>query len=154
MKVRTILEKMGRRVETTSPEADASTAARHMSQMGIGSLVVCDGRGQVEGVLDERILVHAMARHGRMVLDLPVRRLMRNARITCSPDHDLKQVMSLMTHERVRHVVVIDRGELVGVVSIGDVVKQRLEEMELEVNVLRDHARARGSLVRWTRGRV
>lgn len=154
MNVRTMLERKAGGVETTGPATDVSSAVRRMSQMGIGSLVVCDRRGRVQGVIDERDVLQAMARCGRAVHDLPVSEVMKRKLITCTLDQDVKQVMSIMTRERVRHVVVVDADELIGVVSIGDVVKHRIDEAELEVNVLRDYARARGAQQPWSAGRV
>lgn len=154
MKVRTILASKGVAVETIGPEANVNAAIRRMIERGIGSLVVCDRGGQVLGVLDERDVIRAMAAHGRAFLGLSVTAVMKRAVVTCTPDHDVKQVMSMMTHQRVRHVIVVDGDDLDGIISIGDVVKHRIDAAELEVGVLRDHARVRGALGRWSSGPV
>jgi CBS domain-containing protein len=87
--------------------------------------------------------VLGLAKHGPAVFDLPVSELMRREPVTCTPDQNVREVMALLTARRVRHVLVIGALGPCGIVSIGDVLKHRLEEAELEVGVLRDYARAR-----------
>lgn len=148
MKVGTILEKKGGRVVTVGPEERAGEALGRMRAEGIGSLVVEAGPRRPLGLLDERDLLEGLARHGGKVLDLPVRELMRSDVVRCSLESDVREVMRVMTSRRIRHLPVVEGSVLAGVVSIGDVVKHRIEEAELEVNVLRDYALSRSSRAR------
>jgi CBS domain-containing protein len=93
---------------------------------------------QIAGLILERDIVHAVSRHGEQALSMAVLDVMTHTTITVAPDDTLKRAMSLMTHHRVRHLPVIANDKLVGIVSIGDVVKHRLEDLETESNVLRD----------------
>jgi len=88
--------------------------------------------------VSEREIVHAIARYGETAISMPVSEIMRHGVITVSPTDTVSHVMSLMTRHRVRHMPVLRDGNLVGIISIGDVVKHRLEDLELETNVLRD----------------
>jgi CBS domain-containing protein len=92
----------------------------------------------ITGLISEREIVHAVSRHGERALSMAVADIVTHATITVAPDDTLKRAMSLMTHHRVRHLLAIADGKLVGIVSIGDVVKHRLEDLETESNVLRD----------------
>jgi CBS domain-containing protein len=142
MRIQSILDGKGTRVEAIDLDASVEEAARKLADCGIGSLVVRDGAA-VAGILDERDIVLGVAKHGGAVFDLAVAELMRRQPATCTPDQNVREVMRLMTARRVRHVIVIGPLGPCGIVSIGDVVKHRLEEAELEVGVLRDYARAR-----------
>ena len=103
----------------------------------IAALVVKSGDA-IAGLISERDIVHAVSRHGERALSMAVLEVVAHDTITVAPDDTLKRAMSLMTHHRVRHLPVIANGKLVGIVSIGDVVKHRLEDLETESNVLRD----------------
>src|SRR6267142_6501727 len=103
----------------------------------VGSLVVTSGNAVV-GLISEREIVHAIARYGETAISMPVSEVMRHGVITVSPTDTVSHVMSLMTRHRARHRAVLRDGNLVGIISIGDVVKNRLEDLELETNVLRD----------------
>ena len=143
MKVASILKAKGSAVATTSPNTSIATAARMLRNQRIGALVVCEGVGPVLGIITERDIVHGLADRGTELLDLPVSLMMTRAPATCTPDDDLRTVMSRMTHQRVRHLPVLVHGHLEGIVSIGDIVKHRLDELEMETNVLRDAFLAR-----------
>ncbi len=145
MKIRAVLAKKGIYVETTGSDTSVSAAAELLTRRGIGSLAVRSRDGGIIGLLDERDIVRAVAAHGREALALPARVVMKPRPVCCTPEDDVRQVMSLMTVRRVRHVLVMAGRELCGVISIGDVVKERIEEAELERNVLRDYARFRTS---------
>src|SRR6266436_9223243 len=108
-----------------------------LSAKNIGALVVTS-EDAVLGLISEREIVHAFSRYGETAGSMPVKEIMQYGVTTVSPDESVKRVMSLMTHHRVRHMPVLRGGKLAGIVSIGDVVKHRLEELELETNVLRD----------------
>jgi CBS domain-containing protein len=99
--------------------------------------VVTSGN-KVLGLISEREIVHAFSRYGETAASMPVKEIMQFGVTTVSPDESVNRVMNLMTRHRVRHMPVLRGGNLAGIVSIGDVVKYRLEELELETNVLRD----------------
>jgi CBS domain-containing protein len=138
MKVDTILKNKGRDVETIRPDREVRVAVEKLRQANIGALVVSRDGTHLEGILSERDIARGLARHGSAVLDLAVKDLMTTKLTTCEPEDSLKHLMSLMTEHRIRHIPVVRGGELCGIVSIGDVVKNRLEELELEAAVLRD----------------
>jgi len=140
MKVADILDKKGRRVVTIRSDASIETAVHRLALERIGALVVSEDGEIVEGIVSERDILHALAREGGAILG-PGRRvaeIMTRAVRTCGPHDSVKHLMDTMTRYRVRHLPVVEEGRLIGLVSIGDVVKNRLEEMELETNVLRD----------------
>jgi CBS domain-containing protein len=142
MRIQSILDQKGSRVEAIDSNVRVEDAARALADLGIGSLVVRDG-AVVAGIVDERDIVYGLAKHGRAVFDLPVAEVMRREPSTCTPEQNGREVMALMTARRVRHVLVLGPLGPCGIVSIGDLVKYRLQEAELEVGVLRDYARAR-----------
>ncbi len=139
MRVEGILKTKGRGVEIAAPDTDLRVVLHKLSALGIGALVVSpDGRA-IMGTISERDVVRALNKHGAALLDLQAKDIMSRKVPTCSPDDLLQRVMADMTRSRHRHIPVVDEsGFLCGLVSIGDVVKHRLEEMELETNVLRD----------------
>ncbi|MGH8903836.1 MAG: CBS domain-containing protein [Egibacteraceae bacterium] len=143
MKVAGILEAKGHAVETTRPEATVGIAIRRLTTMGIGALVVSADGERVDGMISERDIVRGLNTHGQALLGMRVTDVMSHWVPVCSPNDSIKHVMAQMTQTRNRHLPVVDGGKLCGLVSIGDIVKHRLEEMELETNVLRDHYIAR-----------
>ena len=138
MKVRDILNRKGADVETIRPDAKLLMAVHRMRMQNVGALVVSRDGVKVEGVLSERDVVRGLTRHGADLLDISVVAVMSRNVPTCAPDDPLSAVMAQMTRTRNRHVPVVDNGGLCGILSVGDVVKHRLEEMELETSVLRD----------------
>ena len=142
MRMQSILDAKGSGVEAIDTDVRVEKAARILADHGIGSLVVRDG-AVIVGIVDERDIVYGLAKHGRAVFDLAVVEVMRSEPVTCTADQSVRDVMALMTARRVRHVLVVGPLGPRGIVSIGDLVKYRLEEAELEVGVLRDYARAR-----------
>jgi CBS domain-containing protein len=140
MKVRTILDTKGRHVVTIRPDASVSTAVHRLVLERIGALVVSEDGHKVAGIISERDIIQSLAKSGPDLLTSGrrVAELMEHNVITCTPDDTVQQVMAEMTRRRVRHLPVIEDGGLVGIISIGDVVKSRLEEVELEANVLRE----------------
>lgn len=138
MKVQVILEKKGTKVVTTWPDARVGFAARQMRDRNVGALVAVSQDGCMLGIISERDIAAGLAEHGVDLLNLRVRDLMTEMVVTCTPQDTIRTVMGLMTSGRIRHLPVVDNGRLCGVLSIGDVVKDRLEEVELETNVLRD----------------
>lgn len=140
MKVADILKLKGDAVETIGPEALVSDAVRGLNgPPRIGALVVCpDARRRVAGMITERDIIRGLGRHGARMLTLPVREVMSVYVPHCAPADSITLVMQEMTRSRYRHLPVVEKGRLVGIVSIGDVVKHRLAEVELEAGVLRD----------------
>lgn len=138
MKVESILRSKGDHVETIRPESTVALAVHTMTTKGIGVLVVSVDGERVQGVISERDVVRALTRRGPDLLALRVGDVMSTAVPVCSPDATIKDVMAQMTTSRQRHLPVVDGGRLCGIVSIGDMVKNRLEELELETLVLRE----------------
>ena len=137
-KVEAILKAKGRRVHTTLPTTTVAQAAKEMATRGIGALVVSPDGERVEGVVSERDIVRALAHADRVLLSMRVGEIMSRQVPVCSPQDTIARVMAEMTRSRHRHLPVVEGGKLLGIVSIGDVVKNRLEELELETAVLRD----------------
>lgn len=138
MKVTEILHDKGANVHTIWPTATLLMATEQMSNHRIGALVVLNDQGDVVGLLSERDVVESLARFGAGVSTGLVGECMTRDVITCSPDDRVNDLMAVMTRRRVRHLCVMDNGQLAGMISIGDLVKSRLNELELESNVLRD----------------
>lgn len=137
MKVESILDAKGRSVETIRPDAPVELAVHRLIDKHIGALVVSSDGRRLDGMISERDLVRALARQGTRLLEMPVGKVMSPA-VACSPDATIRDAMATMTRTRHRHLPVVADGAVVGLVSIGDLVKHRLEEMELEASVLRD----------------
>jgi CBS domain-containing protein len=136
MSIQSILDRNRAEVVTIGPTDTLKSAADQMRAHNIAALVVKSGAAV--GLISDREIVHAVSRNGERALHMAVREVVTHPTITIAPEDTLKRAMSLMTHHRVRHLPVIDNGKLVGIVSIGDVVKSRLEDLETESNVLRD----------------
>jgi CBS domain-containing protein len=139
MHVAAILSAKGATVEVVGPETPLSVAVHRMTSRGIGSLVVVGADDELLGVLSERDVVRAIDRHGDGFSRLRVREVVpTGVAATCAVTDDLAEVMRRMTVTRQRHLPVLDGSTLVGIISIGDVVKHRLDELELQTHVLRD----------------
>ena len=143
MTVEAILKHKGTRVSTIGRDATVAAAAQRLNLDRIGALVVTEG-SRVIGILSERDIVSGVARHGPLGLEKRVEELMTWPIITCSRAQGIKEVMALMTRHRIRQLPVVEDEALLGIVSIGDVVKHRLEELEMETGVLHDLMIARG----------
>ena len=137
MSIESILRRKGTDVATTAPEASIKSAADWLRTKNIGALVVTS-ENAIIGLVSEREIVHAFSRHGETAGSMLVKDIMQHGVTTVSPDESVIRVMNLMTHHRVRHMPVLRDGKLAGIISIGDVVKHRLQDLELETNVLRD----------------
>ncbi len=149
MKVESILRSKGTDVVTTGPDATMATVIGTFKREGIGAMVVtADGR-HVLGLISETDIISGLAEHGARLLHLTVADLMHGGVAMCAPDDSLVWVMARMTHRRVRHLPVARDGALCGIVSIGDVVKSLLHDLQLETNVLRDVYRATQSRLMW-----
>src|SRR5262245_59144438 len=132
MKVASILKRKGTQVITIRPDAPIATAAREMAAKEIGALVVTEDGRTVLGLLGERDLVKGLALYGTRVGDLCVSDLMTRSVVTCDPEQSITAVMAAMTYHRTRQLPVLEDHRLCGIVSIGDAVKHRLEELETE----------------------
>ncbi len=137
MTIESILRRKGTNVTTIPPDASIKRAADWLRAKNIGALVVTSDNA-ILGLISEREIVHAFSRYGEAAGSMLVREIMQYGATTVSPDESVNRVMNLMTHYRVRHILVLRGGELAGIVSIGDIVKHRLEDLELETNILRD----------------
>jgi CBS domain-containing protein len=142
MFVSDILTQKGGLVYTVTPGTSVAQAAAQLSTRRIGSLVVVDKNGDVAGIVSERDLVRAMAQFGDLALDRDVNEVMTRNVVTCDPDDSIDEVMAAMTRGRFRHLPVVRHGELYGLVSIGDVVKARLEEAAHESEALKAYIAA------------
>jgi CBS domain-containing protein len=143
MRISTVLQRKGGEIQTVRGNEKIAAAIRKLHEARIVALVVNDRWGKLAGMFSERDVITGLARHGEAALDMDVADLMTPDVTTCDPDDRLDDVMHVMTAHRVRHLPVVARGELVGIVSIGDLVKHRLDEKQEEANVLLDIARAR-----------
>jgi CBS domain-containing protein len=144
MRIANILDAKGHDVETTSPHDTVASVVHRLAALNIGALVVASDRASVDGVISEREVTRGLVKFGAEILNRRVFEVMTRATPVCSPDDTVKDVMATMTRSRYRHVPVVERGRLCGIVSIGDLVKHRLDEIELEANVLRDAYLGRG----------
>ncbi len=143
MLISDVLRGKGNMVERIRSTEKVSTAVRKLAERRIGVLVVEDQWMKMVGIFSERDLVNAVARDGDAALSRQVSELMSSAVISCALTDRVDAMLAKMTVSRIRHLPVVENGNLVGIVSIGDLVKQRLEEKELEANVLLDLSRLR-----------
>jgi CBS domain-containing protein len=139
MTVRAILEVKGRECTTIAPDATLGEAARLLSQKRIGALVITGPDRRVVGILSERDIVRHVAEKGARALEESVGSVMTREVVTCGEDETIPDLMEKMTARRFRHMPVVEAGRLAGIVSIGDVVKHRLAEMERESEALRQY---------------
>ncbi|MER2266508.1 CBS domain-containing protein [Methylobacterium oxalidis] len=139
MTVAHILTEKGSSVVTVQPERTLDDAIHLLADKGIGALVVCDTEGHVAGILSERDIMHALADRGASALDAPVSSHMTADVTTCRRETTNGEIMQLMTEGRFRHMPVCENGRLVGLVSIGDVVKRRLPTLQAEQQDMRDY---------------
>jgi len=139
MTVRAILDLKGRDVTTIAPEKTLGDAASLLSQHKIGALVVTGADRRVTGILSERDIVKAVSVDGAAALEEKIAERMTREVVTCAPHDTMAELMGRMTAGRFRHLPVVENGRLVGIISIGDVVKHRLAEMERESSELRNY---------------
>lgn len=140
MNVETILKSKGAKVVTVTPDTTVSEAAKILKRSRIGALVVSNDGTDVQGILSERDIVNTMADPTKRtgMLEKPVSNLMTREVLTCELQDTVQKCMALMTDRRVRHLPVIEGDRMIGLISIGDVVKNRLEELEIEAGFLRE----------------
>lgn len=139
MRVQDILSTKGSNVHTIDPTATVGAASKLLAAHRVGALVVTGPGQRVVGIVSERDIVHVMALRGATSLDLPLTQIMTRKVATCGASDTITSIMEQMTAGKFRHVPVIEQGRLAGIISIGDVVKHRLQEMEHEQNALRDY---------------
>jgi CBS domain-containing protein len=137
MNVETILRSKGSAVATIRPDETVGAAISALVSGNIGALVASDDGQNVDGIISERDIVHALAHHGPGLLSLTVAEVMTRPVVTCDPTESVAELMAEMTNRRIRHLPVVRDGRLCGIVSIGDVVKNRLDEIEFEARSLR-----------------
>ena len=138
MDIRTVLRTKGSQVETVTPDTLIPDVCQKMRVKGVGALVVSRDGQHVDGIISERDVVLGVAHDGFAALKSTAAHLMSSHVVTCGLDDHLTKVMSVITNQRVRHVPVVEAGRLAGIISIGDVLKARLSEIQLEADVLRD----------------
>lgn len=139
MRVKTILASKGDHVVKIGSNDTIRTTLLRLKTHNFGALVVSDDGSSVAGIISERDLVRAMVDHGADLMEMTVGELMTRDVQTCTPDDDIEDVMDTMTHGRFRHMPVTVDGRLVGVVSIGDLVKHRMRELVDETKALREY---------------
>lgn len=138
MRVENILRNKGNAVCTIEPSASVEKAVNEFRIRGIGALVVTGDGRHIDGMVSERDITMGLAHHGAAVLRMSVGQIMTTPARTCAPEDTVQEVMHEMTHRRLRHLPVVMGDDLIGIVSIGDVVKNRLEDLELEATLMRD----------------
>jgi CBS domain-containing protein len=137
MTVANILRRKGRDVASVSPKASMAEIVKTLGDRRIGAVLVRDTAGQLLGIVSERDIVTALARDGLGILDMSAAQLMTRTLFTVTLATTMEEAMTRMTESRVRHLPVIEQGELIGLISIGDVVKERISEQAQEVDDLR-----------------
>ncbi|MEM5472734.1 CBS domain-containing protein [Hoeflea sp. AS60] len=137
MTVKQILAQKGREVVTVSPTMGTDEAVRFLAENKIGAVVVTGAGGKIAGILSERDIVRVVASKGADALGMPISAIMTAKVTTCGEDHTVNQVMELMTNGRFRHLPVESNGTLIGIISIGDVVRRRIEDVEREAEEIK-----------------
>jgi CBS domain-containing protein len=143
MRVADILKTKGDAVHTVRPDQTIEHLVHRLRMEGVGAMIVSAGGDSVDGIISERDVVLGLTEHGTDIMKMRVADLMTRAVVTCSPADTIAHVARIMTQRRIRHLPVVEGRKVVGIVSVGDVVKQRMDELELETNVLRDYAVSR-----------
>lgn len=138
MTVRSVLDTKGHQVITVSPDAKLSAAVKILSERRIGAVLVMTNQ-RIDGILSERDVVRVLGERGASVLDEPVRSAMTTKVITCRESDTVAAIMEVMTTGKFRHLPVVENGRLVGLISIGDVVKWRVAEFERDQEALQDY---------------
>ena len=132
MRISDLLREKGNLVVSVKPEQTVTELLALLAQHSVGALVVSGDGSTLEGIVSERDVVRRLQRVGPALLNAPVRDIMTAQVHTCPPDTDLDELMRVMTDGRFRHVPVLENGRLIGIVSIGDVVKHRIDELQIE----------------------
>ena len=138
MGIQAILGDKGREVATIGADATVSEAVKVLGERRIGALPVVEG-DRIVGIMSERDVIYCLKDHGAEVLDWPISRVMSSPAITVDPSTEVLNALALITQRRVRHLPVVSDGRLVGIVSIGDLVKHRIERIEFEAQAMREY---------------
>jgi CBS domain-containing protein len=141
MTVRAILDSKGHQIQSVEPEAKLSAAIRTLAERKIGAVLVM-GKGRIEGILSERDIVRVLGERGADVLDEPVSAVMTRKVISCKQSDTVSAIMEMMTLGKFRHLPVVEDGRVVGLISIGDIVKWRVREYESEQEALREYIKS------------
>lgn len=139
MHVASILKDKGSTVTTARPETSIAEVAAKLAAKKIGAVVIVGGDGRVEGILSERDIIRAIAQRGPAALNETASDIMTRQVVSCTGADSLDHLMATMTSGRFRHIPVVENGALVGIVSIGDVVKRHIEEVEQEATALKNY---------------
>ena len=143
MHIAAVIKRKGSHVVSIAPDRTIAEAVSLLIENGIGAVLVLDGTGAIHGILSERDIINGLSKQGADALTQPVDALMTRDVLRCSPHDTIAEVMEVMTERRTRHLAVIENGKLAGLISIGDVVKQRLIDANLEVETLRGYVSLR-----------
>jgi CBS domain-containing protein len=139
MNIAQILKAKGRAVATARPDATLLEIVNKLAQKKIGAIVIVGDNGEVAGIISERDVIRRLGERGAQALTEPVSQSMTSSVISCQETSTLDEMMEVMTQGRFRHVPVIEDGALVGIVSIGDIVKHHIAEVEMEVTAMRGY---------------
>jgi CBS domain-containing protein len=143
MHIAAVIKRKGSDVVSIAPDRTIAEAVSLLTKNRIGAVLVLDSTGEIHGILSERDIVSGLSRHGADALTQRVDALMTRDVLRCSPHDTIAEVMEVMTERRTRHLAVMENGKLAGLISIGDVVKQRLIDANLEVETLRGYVSLR-----------
>ena len=138
MTIASVLRDKGSAVETIAGDATLTEVVRRLGEKRIGALPVIDG-DRIAGIISERDVIYCLRQHGAEVLDWPVNRVMTSPAITADPDTDVPAALATMTQRRIRHLPIVEGGKIRGIVSIGDLVKYRMERIEAEADAMRSY---------------
>ncbi len=139
MTVRAILDTKGHHVESVQPGAKLSAAVKTLGEKKIGAVLVLNMAERIEGILSERDIVRVLSERGAAALDEPISNVMTRKVVSCRPTDTVSAIMEMMTLGKFRHLPVVEDGKVVGLISIGDVVKWRVQEYEREQEALREY---------------
>ena len=139
MNVAAILRQKGRAVTTAAPGVTLLDVANKLAAKRIGAIVIVGARGEVAGIVSERDIIRSLSEHGQGCLAMPVSQTMTRQVVTCAETDTLEELMAMMTTRRFRHLPVVTDGALVGIISIGDVVKHHVAEVEMEATAMREY---------------
>ena len=139
MTVKAILDRKGSDVATIEPTAELASAIKLLAARRIGALVVTSSERAIAGIVSERDVIRVLAEAGAAVLEQPVAQVMTRKVVTCTRADTMSNIMELMTAGKFRHLPVVEGDQLIGIISIGDVVKYRVQQIEFESAALRDY---------------
>lgn len=139
MNVDAILQNKGNAVETARPDWNVAQVCQRLNELEVGALLVSKGGQSVNGIVSERDVINHIAKEVAAVLDRPVSDIMIHDVVTCTRDDDIAHLMETMTERHIRHLPVVENDVLIGIFSIGDVVKYRIQETEYEAKALREY---------------